>query len=363
MGLLKIFGDIFKTEKVKLEEILETNSRPKAEVFSRLIKIYRDEGQDHRALRVAKRGAALYPDTVDISRAQKDLARLDRDLEKERLRQKIESFPNPILHGRLAELYRADGEIGEAIKVCEDGIKKFPEYGGTHLVLGQITYQQGDPEASCRHLERACELDKYNYPGLKLLAECYLNLSRPQDAVTRLKDVLNFAPGDEVIIALLKKAREQAGDTDDGSRGAAPAQREPAPAPAKTPRRTDVAGRAKHRERLLNESLDSFLGVTGVNGAVVVDQYGLVIASRLQEGEDEELAGALVTNVYRTTVQSAQQLQIGEFEYGLIEGDATNVHIITVEDMILAVFASTSVKRGLLQRAIRDFVTAVREIS
>ena len=155
MGLLKIVGDIFKTEKVKLEEILETNSRPKPEVFSRLIGIYREEGQDHRALRVAKRGAALYPDTVDISRAQKDLARLERDLGKERLRQKIESFPNPILHGRLAELYRADGEIVEAVKACEAGIKQFPEYGGTHLVLGQITYQQGDSEASCRHLERA----------------------------------------------------------------------------------------------------------------------------------------------------------------------------------------------------------------
>ena len=103
--------------------------------------------------------------------------------------------------------------------------------------------------------------------------------------------------------------------------------------------------------------------MTGVNGAVVVDPYGLVIASRLQEGEDEELAGALVTNVYRTTEQSAEQLQIGEFEYGLIEGDKTNVHIITVEDMILAVFAGTSVKMGLLQRAIRDFVTAAEEIS
>jgi predicted regulator of Ras-like GTPase activity (Roadblock/LC7/MglB family)/Flp pilus assembly protein TadD len=367
MGLLGIFGGIFKGEKAKLEEALENNPRPSPEVFTRLIRIYREEGQEQKALRVAKRGAALYPDAMDISQAQEDLARIERDLEKERLRQKIESYPNPILYGRLAELYKADGEIDRAIKICEAGIRQFPEYGGTHLVLGQITYDRGDLEAASSHLERAVELDKYNYPGLKLLSECYLQLDRAKDAVTRLKDILNFAPGDEAIIALLKKAREQAGDVDDGHAAGEiearrASQRTAAASVAGGRTRSARAAVASHEE-MLNNSLEGFAEITGVKGALVVDHYGRVIASRLPDGEDEELTGALVTNVYRTTVQSGRELQIGDFQDGLIEGDTANVHIIAAEEMILAVFAEATVKMGLLQKAIRDFVMAARDIA
>jgi predicted regulator of Ras-like GTPase activity (Roadblock/LC7/MglB family) len=368
MGLFDIVGGIFKGEKAKLQEILENNPRPKPDVFIRLIKIYREENQDGKAIRVAKRGAALYPEAMEIVGSQEELARVERELEKKRLRQRIESFPNAILYGRLAELYKSDGQIDESIKVCEAGIKHSPEYGGTHLVLGQIHFDKGDLEQAVHHLQTAVELDKYNYLGLKLLAQCFMKLGRPKEATPRLKDILNFAPGDEAVITLLKEARESAGESADETMGAGEVEakiaarrtertEKPAPTPAKK-----AAGKASHREQLLNESMTSFTEVTGVTGAIVVDPYGLVIASELADGHDEELTGALVTNIYRTTVHSAEQLQIGGFEDGLIEGDDVNVNIVAIEDMVLAIFTETTVKMGLLQKAIRDFVAAAQEI-
>lgn len=361
MGLFDLIGGIFKSEKSRLEEILERDPRPKPDVFYKLIKIYREDGDEQKAMRIAKRGAALYPDAIDITRAQNDLARLERDLEKERLRQKIDSYPNPILYGRLAELYKADGEVERSVKVCEKGIKDFPEYGGTHLVLAQITFDNQDLEAARTHLERAVELDKYSYLGLKLLADCYMRLNLHQEAIEQLKSILEFAPGDEVVLQMLKQCQEVVGEPVTEPRRSAPAPR--AASRKAAPTKSTRGKAAKHRERVLNDSLESFVGVSGVTGAIVVDPYGLVVASQLPDGQEEDLVGALVTNVYRTTVHSAEQMQIGQFEEGLIEGADANVHIISVHDMILAVFAESSVKMGMLQKAINDFVMAAQEVS
>ncbi len=38
-----------------------------------------------------------------------------------------------------------------------------------------------------------------------------MELNRPADAAQRLEDILYFAPGDEAILELLKKAKEKAG--------------------------------------------------------------------------------------------------------------------------------------------------------
>lgn len=355
MGLFDIIGGMFKSEKTKLEEALLGNPPPLPDVFVRLINIYRQEGDDQNAMRVAKRGASIYPDAMSIVNEQQALEQVERGNQKRRLQAKIEAYPNPILFSRLAELHKADGKIDQAIFWCENGIKRYADYGGTHLILGQIEYDRGNYQSACTYLERSVELDRYNYQGLKALAECYMQLGRQQDAVARLKDILNSVPGDEATIQLLKQARDALGHT-----GAAPEEASfPPPQAAQSPAPMRTGG---HREQVLNDCMSQFIGVGGVKGAIVVDFEGLVIASHLASDMDEQLIGGLVTNIYRTTVNGTKQLHIGEFGDGLIEGDEANVHIIVVDDMLLAVLAEPTVKLGLLQKAIRDFVTAAVEI-
>jgi predicted regulator of Ras-like GTPase activity (Roadblock/LC7/MglB family) len=115
------------------------------------------------------------------------------------------------------------------------------------------------------------------------------------------------------------------------------------------------------REVEINAALYAIASITGVKGALLVDPYGLVIAANLTEDVDENLAGAMITNIYRAVARSAEPMGIGAFEDGLIEGERGNIHVMGVEDMILAVFAEPSVKMGMLEKTLRDFVDKILE--
>jgi predicted regulator of Ras-like GTPase activity (Roadblock/LC7/MglB family) len=55
------------------------------------------------------------------------------------------------------------------------------------------------------------------------------------------------------------------------------------------------------------------------------------------------------------------KLNVGTFEEGLIEGDSGNIHLLQLDEMILAVFAKSEVKMGMLEKSIRDFAMAVEQ--
>lgn len=355
-------------ERKRLENILENNPRPPAEVFLRLAVIYMEEGDQMAASRIAKRGQNLYPRNLEVSRAYKNTEKIVREMEKERLRQKIESYPNPILYARLAELYKADSQIDAAVQVCQAGIRAFPEYGGTYLLLGQLSFERGDYDGALSYLEKATDLDRYNYMALKLLADSYMKKNRPKEAVERLEQILYFAPGDEVVMEALKIARRAAGIEEAPRPAAAKAVATTVIEPSRKPTRVRPAQPVKAapsgrvREQGLTDAMNIFKELTGVRGALLVDAYGLVIASHLTGDVEEDLAGAMVTNIYRATAKSAEQMGLGAFEDGLIEGEAGNIHIVAIRDMILAVFAEASLKMGLLEKAVRDFASAVLEV-
>ncbi|MBI3828909.1 MAG: roadblock/LC7 domain-containing protein [Planctomycetes bacterium] len=330
-----------------------------------------------KAAQVLKLGVSRFPSAPEISRRQAEAEKVERESEKKRLTDKIQTHPNPILYARLAELYKADNEIEKTIQICQAGIKAFPKYGGTYLVLGQIYIEKQKWDEALSQLEKSVELDKYNYMALKLLAQVYMQANRPADAARKFEDILYFAPGDEAILELLKKAREAAGvpatapDSTAIAREAAISGGRKAVDPGVSGgRKTIMLGRladqqagtaTSMRDKTLNDGILALRGVEGVNGAILVDQFGLVVAANLDASIDEGLAGALITNVYRTASSNAVKLNVGQFEEGIIEGETGNVHIVQFGDMILAVFAQTNVKMGLLEKTIRDFSMAVQE--
>ena len=107
--------------------------------------------------------------------------------------------------------------------------------------------------------------------------------------------------------------------------------------------------------------LASLRAIHGVMGAILVDQYGLVIASDLDASLDETLAGALITNVYRSASNHTQKLGVGQFEEGFVEGTEGNLHIVQFDEMILTVFARPDIKLGLLEKSIRDFSATIMQ--
>ncbi len=385
MGLFGWLSTWSTNRKVTQLE-MQLQARPTPGLYVQLAAAYDEAGNPQKAYQVLKTGASRFPNAVELNKLYAEAEKREREAEKIRLQQRIQTHPNPILYARLAELYKLSGEMDKVISVCEAGIRAFPKYGGTYLVLGQIYLERKDLAQAREKLEKAIELDKYNYMALKLLAQVYMDLNMPAEAAKKLEDILYFAPGDEAILGLLKKAKESAGmaePAEEAPAGAMPPGRGRAAAPSSgvprgtttiTGRKTIVAagrpaalgappaqaGRAvTARDRLLGEGIARLRAVEGVTGALLVDSYGLVVAAELDPSIDEGLAGALITNVYRTTSQNAQKMGVGAFEDGLIEGDGGNIHLLLLDDLILAVFASKTVRLGLLEKSIREFAAAV----
>lgn len=361
------------SSKIKSLEA-QLRGRPTPQIYLQLADAYKQAGNSHKAAQILKLGASRFPSAPEISRRQAEAEKIERENEKRRLKERIQTHPNQILYARLAELYKADGDIDRTVEIAEAGIKAFPRYGGTYMVLGQVFIDRQDWDKACSYLEKSVELDKYNYMALKLLAQVYMQLGRPADAARRLEDILYFAPGDEAILELLKKAKEAAGESIEPAAKASSAESSVFPDPRKASasgqRKTITLGRLADqqagsptaaRDRALNEGVVVIRQVEGVDGVILVDQYGLVVAADLDESIDEGLAGALITNVYRTASGNAAQLGVGVFEEGLIEGETGNVHLAQVGEMILAVFANRKVKMGLLEKSIRDFAMSVIE--
>lgn len=376
MGLLDVISRWRTTSKIKSLES-QIQRRPTPGLYQELAKAHKEAGNAQKAAQVLKLGAVRFPSAPEIVRLQAEAEKGERQNEKKRLIDKIQTHPNPILYARLAELYKADGQLDQTVATCQKGIKAFPKYGGTYLVLGQIYVEKKDWQGAVAQLEKSVELDKYNYLALKLLAQVHMELRRPADAVKQLEAILYFAPGDEAILELLKKAKEAAGQPAETRaearmaraaeagratvRGKTLIQRFGEPAPGEGVRKTTIQRitETAQRDKTLNEGLSGIRAVAGVSGVILVDQYGLVVAASLEESLDEALAGALITNIYRATSTNAVKLTVGHFEEGLVEGSGGNIHIMQLDEMILAVFAQPSVKMGLLQKSIRDFATVV----
>ncbi len=370
MALLDFLRTWRTTSKIRSLET-QLRGRPAPQVYLKLADAYIDARNLPKAVQILKMGASRFPSAPEIGRRQAQAEKILREGERRRLQDKIQTHPNPILYARLAELYKADNDIDRTIQICQAGVKAFPRYGGTYLVLGQIYAEKRKWNEAVQQLEKSVELDKYNYMALKLLAQVYLQLKRPADAVKRLEEILYFAPGDETIQELAKKARQEAGASEapafsDTSVSLASVSGERKGVSVPKPRQSTSsagydagAGAPTSKSKMLSDGVSGIRAVSGVLGAMLVDQYGLVVAADLGGILDEGLAGALITNVFRTTHESADKLGVGTFEESVIEGESGSVHVAKLDDTILAVFVSKQVKLGLLQKHIRDFAMAV----
>ena len=364
MGWLSnIFGGDSKIKKLEAQMA----ARPTAAVFVELASLYREAGEEAKATQLLKRGASMFPTSNEILAMQKDAEKASREAEKQRLHEKIRANANPILYARLAELYKSDGDLNNTIEVSRAGIKQFPKYGGCFLVLGQVYYERKEVDNARENLEKAVELDKYNYMALKLLAQVYLELNPPADAVKKLEDILYFAPGDEAIKTMLAEAQRVAG-IGPAKAPAAAGEPDKAPAAHRTPqgKAPEAAPRRSASSALKDVDIGAEIKVLkevpGVMGAMLVDAYGLVIASALDDNIEEELAGALITNIYRTASTNAPYMGVGTFEEGVVEGEDGHIHLMLMGDMTLAVFATSALKLGLLEKKIRTFAESILDV-
>lgn len=109
---------------------------------------------------------------------------------------KLSENPQSPLFARLADLYLEKGQTVEALHLCEEGVRLFPEYYAGHLVLGKIHHALQEYSKARVALQRALELSPFNQVVQSLLS----SLPAQPDESVRTTDETYFTPVQEQTV-------------------------------------------------------------------------------------------------------------------------------------------------------------------
>ncbi len=130
----------------------------------------------------------------------------------ERYQQLYEADPKSRIFAPLAEAYRKMGMLKEAREVAEAGVGHNPQFAGGRVALGRILYDLGLNKDAARELKKAAELAPENVLAHQILAECYLKLKLPKDALKAYKMLLFLSPDNEKAQNAVKRLESLTAD-------------------------------------------------------------------------------------------------------------------------------------------------------
>ncbi len=120
------------------------------------------------------------------------------------------------------------------------------------------------------------------------------------------------------------------------------------------------------KETLLEEALAGLVkNVRGVEGAIVVDRDGFVVASYIRSSrEPDELyaIGAVLTAIWSAAERNSEVLEVGEPDRLLIQGKKANVVLIGAGDLVLAAKVDPEAPLGLVLIEAKKVMEQIRQV-
>jgi tetratricopeptide (TPR) repeat protein len=199
-----------------------------------------------------------------------------KDIEK--LKEKFDKDPNSKLFLPLAEEYRKEGMLDEAIEALQTGLEKHKAYTSARVLLGKIYIEKGMPGEAREEFENVIASVPDNLFSHKKLAEIYRDTGESELAIKAFKAILKLNPMDEEALNNLKDLEGVAAPplADQGQPTAAvsgfalkmpeePAAEMKAAEPSEEEIRVDAAAdvQAEHSEEDLNAFKESLFGNKG----------------------------------------------------------------------------------------------------
>lgn len=123
------------------------------------------------------------------------------------LRARWDSDPSSRIFLQLAEEYRHQGRVREALEVLEGGLKEHPGYLSALVAKGRCLLELGEPDRSRTVLERVVKQDATQMVANKLLVRAYIETSDPERARERLDLYTLLNDSDPEIEELRRRLR------------------------------------------------------------------------------------------------------------------------------------------------------------
>jgi tetratricopeptide (TPR) repeat protein len=148
----------------------------------------------------------------------------------EELEKRLAADPNSRMFVQLAEEYRKAGMLEQAIDVCEQGLKKHPQYPSARVALGRALLEAEHFDRASAEFETVLKQVPDNILANKFLGETYHRLGRHDEALKKYRVAHTLAPEDTELDERIAEVQSAMAG------GSAPAQA-PAPAPPPAPQK------------------------------------------------------------------------------------------------------------------------------
>ncbi len=275
--------------------------------------------------------------------------------------------PSTTLFPALADFYRENGLLSEAIEICRSGLENSPGNIEGRIVLARCHLTAGDLASARDQVTRVLAVQPENVSAKKLLAEI-----DQQDKKVAAAPVDRAAPDTSPSPepAAAQAEPSVSASPSPGVRAAAvvredvPAAREPRPVVEKESRLEVTEPPTWRGQAGYPRILQDLVQTPQILGAMLVDESGFVVASayhpKSTAATDEEASGALAVSIFKTGQEAMQRIGMGDLEKIVIDTVSEKVFLHRAGPMLLLVSAETTAKVGLVAVNTRQAVDRVR---
>ncbi|MBN1154759.1 tetratricopeptide repeat protein [candidate division KSB1 bacterium] len=138
---------------------------------------------------------------------------MDRPFKEEQkyLEGKLKHNPDSILFARLAEMYLSLDRVEEAIKLCEEGIRRLPSYVTGHYILSKCYLRKNKIENAKKELKRVLYYDPYYIAAHRDSGDLMIKEGWTNKAIESFEKILEVDPLNRTVRSRDQELRNRAG--------------------------------------------------------------------------------------------------------------------------------------------------------
>ena len=121
-----------------------------------------------------------------------------------RYEERVARDPTSLAFATLADAYRKTGRTQDAIRLCREGLARFPQYVTARLILAKALLDDGNPDGALDEVRAILAASPQEAQAHRLAGDLYRRAGALGDAVGHLEQAVRLDPGDRESRALLE---------------------------------------------------------------------------------------------------------------------------------------------------------------
>src|SRR5258705_12534130 len=124
-----------------------------------------------------------------------------------RYEERLAKDPTSLAFAPLADAYRKGGRPGDAIRLCREGLERFPQYVTARLILAKALVDDGNPDGALDEVRAILATSPQEAQAHRLAGDLYRRAGALGDAVQHLEQAVRLDPWDPGFRGLLDVLR------------------------------------------------------------------------------------------------------------------------------------------------------------